>query len=119
MVERRGASPEGFQPSAPNPSPNGMRWSNGGGWVAASANVAQGAYVGPFAAVLGGTVGATARIEEHATVIAGTVSGGTIGGLPGSGSGAQVGGPGRVAAACARGPSWVGDARDGPRSRRP
>jgi hypothetical protein len=38
-------------------------------------------YVGPYAAILGGTVSGSARIEDHATVISGTVSGGTVGAL--------------------------------------
>jgi hypothetical protein len=106
MIEIHGASPEGYQPNAPNPSSNGARWSNGGGWVASSANVAQGAYVGPFAAVLGGTVGAGARIEDHATIVAGSVSGGTIGGLTVLGSGATVTGGARVALAWPYGLAW-------------
>jgi hypothetical protein len=106
MVEVRGAAPEGYQPNAPNPSSNGARWSNGGGWVASGANVAQGAYVGPFAAVLGGTVGASARIEDHATIVAGTVSGGTVGGLTVLGSGATISGGARVALSWPYGPGW-------------
>ncbi len=106
MIEVQGASPEGFQPNAPNPSANGMRWSNGGGWVASSANVAQGAFVGPLAAVLGGTVGASARIEDHATVVAGTVSSGTVGGLTVLEQGATVSGTARVALSWPYGPAW-------------
>jgi hypothetical protein len=37
--------------------------------------------VGPYAAVLGGTVSGNARIENQATIANGTVSGGTVGGL--------------------------------------
>jgi hypothetical protein len=106
LIEVHGAAPEGFQPNAPNPSSNGMRWSNGGGWVASNANVAQGAYVGPLAAVLGGTVGATARIEDHATVVAGTVSGGTVGGLTVLETGATISGSAKVELAWPYGPAW-------------
>src|SRR5262249_3757018 len=32
MIQLAGAQPDGFQPGAPNPSANGSRWANGGGW---------------------------------------------------------------------------------------
>jgi hypothetical protein len=105
MIALAGAQPDGFQTGAPNPSSTGARWSNGGGWVAGGASVAQGAYVGPLAAVLGGTVGATARIEDHAIVTAGTVSAGTVGGLTILPSGMTVSG-GKVALAWPYGPGW-------------
>ncbi|MEV0895297.1 DUF6055 domain-containing protein [Actinoplanes sp. NPDC049802] len=72
-----GATPSGFEPGHVKPSPTGGgRWhSNGGGWVAASASVASTAYVGPKAAVMGGTVTGNARIEGL-----GWVNGGTVGG---------------------------------------
>jgi len=105
MLALAGAQPDGFQSGAPNPSSNGARWSNGGGWVASGATVAQGAYVGPMAAVLGGTVGATARIEDHAVITAGTVSSGTVGGLTILPSGMTVGG-GKVSLAWPYGPGW-------------
>ena len=38
-------------------------------------------FVGPYAQVLGGTVSGSARIEDHAVVVSGTVSGGTVTGL--------------------------------------
>ena len=81
MLQLSAAEPEGFQANAPGPSPQGMRWTNGGGWVASAAQVASGAYVGPYAAVLAGTVGANARIEDHAVVLGGNVESGTVGGL--------------------------------------
>jgi hypothetical protein len=105
MVALTGAQPDGFQAGAPAPSTNGTRWSNGGGWVATGATVAQGAYVGPAAAVLGGTVGATARIEDHATVTGGTISAGVVGGLTVLPSGMTVSG-GKVALAWPYGPGW-------------
>jgi hypothetical protein len=47
-------------------------------------------YVGPYARVLGGTVSGSARIEDQATVVSGTVSSGTVGALSIIGS---AGGP--------------------------
>jgi hypothetical protein len=106
MIEVSGADPEGYQPNAPNPSQNGARWANGGGWVASSASVAQGAYVGPLAAVLGGTVGSTARVEDHAVVVSGTVTSGTVGGLTILGPGATVSDTARVSLSWPYGPGW-------------
>jgi uncharacterized protein DUF6055 len=106
MVEVTNASPDGFQPDAPKPSQDGVVWPNGGGWVANGANVADGAYVGPFAAVLGGTIGATARIEDHAVILGGTVSSGTVGGLTVMTNGVTVGGTAKVAVAWPYGPGW-------------
>ncbi|WP_202918683.1 DUF6055 domain-containing protein [Saccharothrix deserti] len=73
-----GATPSGFEPGHVKPAPTGGgRWhSNGGGWVAGSANVASTAYVGPKAAVYGrATVTGNARIEGL-----GWVNGGVVGG---------------------------------------
>jgi hypothetical protein len=106
MVEIHGASPEGYQPNAPNPSQNGMRWPNGGGWVAAGASVAQGAYVGPLAAVLGGTVGAGARIDDHAVVVGGTVMSGTVAGLSVLARGYTIDGGANVTLSWPYGPGW-------------
>ena len=47
------------------------RHSNGGGWVADSANVSDRTYVGPLARVAGGTI-------EGGTIRGGTIRGGTI-----------------------------------------
>lgn len=49
--------------------------------MASGASVASGAYVGPLAAVLSGTVGASERVDGHAVVLGGTVSAGTVTGL--------------------------------------
>jgi hypothetical protein len=38
-------------------------------------------YNGPYAQVVGGNVSGSARIEDHAVVLSGTVSGGTVGAL--------------------------------------
>jgi hypothetical protein len=92
MIQLGDAQPDGYQPGAPNPSSAGARWSNGGGWVASGASVATGAYVGPMAAVLSGTVGATAKIDGHAVIVGGTVSSGTVTGLSIVGSGMTVAG---------------------------
>ena len=75
-----GATPSGFEPGHVKPAAtNGGRWhSNGGGWVAANANVAAGAYVGPKAAVMAGNVTGNARIEGLGWVNGGTVSGNAV-----------------------------------------
>jgi hypothetical protein len=75
------AVPEGYQTAANFRSwlkTNGKIHPNGGGWISNNANVAAGAYVGPYAIVKGGTVGATARIEDWATVEGGNISGTAI-----------------------------------------
>jgi hypothetical protein len=80
MVELANAWPEGQEGGAPPACPSGLvRVANGGG--CGPANLPSSVYVGPFAAILGGTVSANARIEDHARVINGVVSGGTVGGL--------------------------------------
>jgi hypothetical protein len=80
MVQLEGAWPQGFQGGMPDACPSGtVRVANGGG--CGPANLPSTVYVGPYAAVLGGTVTGNARIEDHATIISGTVSGGTIGAL--------------------------------------
>ena len=80
MVQLAGAWPEGFQGGVRAPCPAGLvRVANGGGCGPSS--LPSSVYVGPFAQVVGGTVSGTARIEDHATVVSGTVSGGTVGGL--------------------------------------
>ncbi|MFD1365417.1 DUF6055 domain-containing protein [Actinoplanes sichuanensis] len=75
-----GATPSGFEPGHVKPAAtNGGRWhSNGGGWVAGNASVASTAYVGPKAAVMGGTVTGNARIEGLGWVNGGTVGGNAI-----------------------------------------
>ncbi len=74
MVQLAGALPQGFEPGAASPVPNGHRHPNGGGWVSNSAHVDATAYVGPYARVLGGAVTGHARIEDHALILNGTVS---------------------------------------------
>lgn len=80
MVELSGAWPEGFAGGLLGVCPTGtQRHANGGG--CATASTPQSVYVGPYARVIGGTVSGDARIEDHATVARGVVSGGTVGAL--------------------------------------
>jgi hypothetical protein len=81
MVELGNAWPSSYPGGQPAACPSGLvRVSNGGG--CAPAGLPASVYVGPFATVLSGaTVSGSARIEDHATVVSGTVSGGTVGAL--------------------------------------
>ncbi|SMF47435.1 hypothetical protein SAMN02745866_03054 [Alteromonadaceae bacterium Bs31] len=80
MIELQGAWPQGFEGGQRSACPAGtVRHSNGGG--CAPAATAATVYVGPYAKILGGEVSGDARIEDHATVVSGTVSGGTVGAL--------------------------------------
>jgi hypothetical protein len=80
-----GAWPEGFQNGTQDPCPTGLtRATNGGGCAPSGTTV----YVGPYATVLSGaTVSGDARIEDHAIVAKGTVTGGTVGAMTLIGSG--------------------------------
>jgi hypothetical protein len=106
LIQVAGAQPDGYQMNVPNPSANGARWSNGGGWVSTSATVAAGAYVGSYAAVLGGNVAAGARIDDHAVILGGTVSGGTVAGLTIMSNMMTVSDTAKVAVSWAYGPGW-------------
>ncbi len=79
VFELAGAWPEGFRNGTQDDCPSGLtRASNGGGCAPAGTS----AYVGPYAMVLSGaTASGSARIEDHAIVANGTVSGGTVGAL--------------------------------------
>jgi hypothetical protein len=79
MLQLDGAWPEGFQNGAADACPSGLtRATNGGGCAPSGTSV----YVGPYATVLSGaTVSGDARIEDHAIVARGTVSGGTVGAM--------------------------------------
>jgi hypothetical protein len=81
MVELGGAWPSGYPGGQQAACPSGLsRVANGGG--CGPSTLPASVYVGPFATVLAGaTVSGTARIEDHATVVNGTVSGGTVGAL--------------------------------------
>jgi hypothetical protein len=81
LVELENAWPEGFQDGTEPPCPNGLsRTANGGG--CAPPGIPSSVYVGRYATVLSGaSVTGDARIEDHAVVARGTVSGGTVGAL--------------------------------------
>jgi hypothetical protein len=85
MFQVTGAWPEGFRAGKRDTCPTGlMPATNGGGCAPAGTE----AYVGSYATVLSGaTVSSDARIEDHAVVARGTVSGGTVGALTLVGSG--------------------------------
>ena len=84
-IQLAGAWPEGFQNGTKDACPTGLTRATNGGGCAPSGTTA---YVGPYATVLSGaTVSGTARIEDHAIVARGTVSGGTVGALSLIGSG--------------------------------
>jgi Family of unknown function (DUF6055)/Bacterial Ig domain len=85
-VQLSGALPDGYQPgyqvATARSYPAGHKHSNGGGWVSETATVDASAYVGPNAAVLGGSVLGNARIEDYAAVWNGTVKeNAVVGGL--------------------------------------
>jgi hypothetical protein len=75
MAQFSGAMPERYQPGAPPPVAGGRRHANGGGWVAEGATVEAGAYVGPYARVLSGTMRGAARLEDHAVLDGGQLLG--------------------------------------------
>ena len=80
MIQLDKAWPAGFQKGQRDPCPPGTsRVANGGG--CGPANLPSSVYVGPYAKVLGGTVTGNARIEDHATIVSGTVSSGTVGAM--------------------------------------
>jgi hypothetical protein len=80
MIQLQGAWPEGFPGGQLAACPSGtQRHGHGGG--CALAGTPSSVFVGPFAKILGGTVTGSARIEDQATVVSGTVSGGRVGAL--------------------------------------
>jgi hypothetical protein len=79
-VQLANAWPEGFQAGKPDACPTGLTRHENGGGCAPEATPAS-VYVGPYATIASGSVTGTARIEDHATVVKGTVSGGTVGAL--------------------------------------
>lgn len=80
MMELEGAWPEGFENGTWDDCPAGTEPHEHGGGCAPG-STPQSVYVGPYARILGGSVSGDARIEDQATVVNGTVSGGTVGGL--------------------------------------
>jgi hypothetical protein len=88
LFQVNGAWPEGFQNGKLDGCPSGLTRATNGGGCAPSGTTA---YVGPYATVLAGaTVSGSARIEDHATVVRGNVSGGTVGGLTLVGNGSTA-----------------------------
>lgn len=81
MIELANAWPAGFQGGQRDACPTGtVRFSNGGG--CAPTTTPSTVYVGPYAKVMpNARVTGTARIEDEAIIVNGTVSGGTVGGL--------------------------------------
>jgi len=81
MIELANAWPAGFQNGVLDACPTGtVRHANGGG--CAPASTPSTVYVGPYAKILsGGSASGSARIEDEAIIVNGTVSGGTVGGL--------------------------------------
>ncbi|AUX24377.1 sugar-binding protein [Sorangium cellulosum] len=80
MVQIEGAWPAGFQGGRLEDCPSGTgRHSNGGG--CAPSGTPSSVYVGPYAKILGGSVRGDVRVEDHATIINGSISGGRIGAL--------------------------------------
>jgi hypothetical protein len=81
MIELTNAWPQGFRNGVRDACPSGtVIHSNGGGCAPASTPAS--VYVGPYARILpGGHASGSARIEDQAIVVNGSVSGGTVGGL--------------------------------------
>lgn len=78
LVEVEGAWPRGFE-GGQRSCAQGSPHANGGGCVVG--DVPESVYVGPYAQVLGGSVSGNARIEDHAIVLDGSVTGGVVGAL--------------------------------------
>lgn len=90
----KGAVPEGYQPGFRDPPPvAGSPHPNGGGFVAATANVSSEAFVGPHAQVLDNAIVTdSARIKDYAIIERSAVIGGnaTVSGLAVVGENAYV-----------------------------
>ncbi|WP_437752119.1 DUF6055 domain-containing protein [Sorangium sp. So ce1389] len=80
MVELDGAWPAGFRDGQLEACPSGtVRHENGGG--CAPSGTPASVHVGPYARIIGGEVSGDVRVEDHATIVNGTVTGGRIGAL--------------------------------------
>jgi hypothetical protein len=81
MVQLANAWPDGWQGGAQAACPSGLvRVANGGG--CGPSGLPSTVFVGPYATVLStATVSGNAQVQDHATVVKGTVTGGTIGAL--------------------------------------
>jgi len=81
MIELANAWPQGFQNGQRDACPSGTTRHDNGGGCAPSTTPAS-VYVGPYATILpGGQASGTARVEDQAIVVNGSVGGGTVGGL--------------------------------------
>ncbi|HEU5072601.1 MAG TPA: DUF6055 domain-containing protein, partial [Polyangiaceae bacterium] len=79
MLELSGAWPAGFEHGMRDACPAGLERASAGGGCAPPGITA---YVGPYATVdSGASVSGTARIEDHAVIARGSVSGGVVGAL--------------------------------------
>jgi hypothetical protein len=91
MIQLANAWPEGFQNGTQDACPSGtVRIANGGG--CGPSGLASTVYVGPYALVTGSGVSGAARIQDHAQVLGGKVTGGTVGALTILGSSFTVSG---------------------------
>src|SRR5262249_7523293 len=72
-----------------------------------------GAFVGPDAIVLSGSVGASARIEDHAVIAGASVMSGTVGGLTIATGGLTVSGTAQLRVAWPYAPGWVEEPQTG------
>ena len=81
MVQLANAWPDGWQGGTQAACPSGLvRVANGGG--CGPSGLASTVFVGPYATVLStATVSGNAQIQDHATIVKGTVTGGTVGAL--------------------------------------
>ena len=81
MVQLANAWPDGWQGGTQAACPTGLvRVANGGG--CGPSGLASTVFVGPYATVLStATVSGNAQIQDHATIVKGTVTGGTVGAL--------------------------------------
>jgi hypothetical protein len=81
MIQLANAWPDGWQGGTQAACPSGLvRAANGGG--CGPSGLASTVFVGPYATVLStATVRGNAHIQDHATIVKGTVSGGTVGAL--------------------------------------
>ncbi len=91
MFQLGNAWPDGFKSGTQDACPSGtVRVTNGGG--CGPSGLASTVYVGPYALVTGNAVSGSARIQDHAQVIGGKVTGGTVGALTILGSSFSVSG---------------------------
>jgi hypothetical protein len=91
MIQLANAWPDGFGGGKQDACPSGtVRVSNGGG--CGPSGLASTVYVGPYALVTGSGVSGSARIEDHAQILGGKVTDGTVSALTIFGSAFSVSG---------------------------